>query len=224
MLAGAYASYRFKGIKGLVTLIFNSIIPKGLVLLLVALLSPFLLAILAVVIHYFQTGIFSDLSVLGLSKEFPNSGIVTIFFYNLLFFGFGEEIGWRGVALPLLQSRYSALLSSFMLAGLWALWHWPLFLYRPGYINMDLVNSVGWLVSLLTGSVVLTWLFNSSRGNIIVCVIFHSAMDVAFTVDFMDSGIVNLIGLLVVICGIACILLCKPKNLSGQPKVTFLDN
>lgn len=222
LLAGLYASYKFKGLKGFGNLVLRSILPTSLLFLVVALLSPFLLALLAAVIHYFQTGFFPDVSKIGMSKEFPDTGILSFFFYNLLFFGFGEEVGWRGFALPVLQSRYNALVSSLVLAVLWALWHWPLFLYRPGYVAMDLVGIAGWLFSLLTGSVLLTWLFNSTRGSVLVCAVFHSAMDVAFTADYVDAGIVNLIGIMVTILGFACVLIYKPKNLSRALKVTSL--
>ena len=47
---------------------------------------------------------------------------------NLIFLtiaSLGEEIGWRGVALPSLQKKYSPLISSAILGLLWAAWHLP---------------------------------------------------------------------------------------------------
>ena len=223
LLAGLYVSYRFKGLKGFGYLILKSFFPTGLLFLLIALFSPFLLEFLAAVIHYFQSRAFPDLSQIGRSREFPESGIVVFFFYNLLFFGFGEEVGWRGFALPELQSRYNALISSLILTLFWALWHWPLFLYRPGYMSMDLAGATGWLLSLLTGSILLTWLFNSSRGSVLACAVFHSAIDVAFTFDYLDKNLVGLMGMLIILWGISLIFIVKPKNLSRNQKVTALD-
>jgi len=47
----------------------------------------------------------------------------------------------------------------------WAAWHLPLFLYRPGYMGMGIgIGEIfGWILSLLTGSILLTWLYNSTR-------------------------------------------------------------
>ena len=53
----------------------------------------------------------------------------------------GEEPGWRGFALPGLQSRYSPLLATTILALLVAGWHLPLFFLEEG----GLQPSFSWL-------------------------------------------------------------------------------
>jgi uncharacterized protein len=223
LFAGLYAAFKFRGLKGLASLILNTVIPPGPRYLLVALISPFLLVLVAAGILYFQNGVFPDISKLGLSSAFPEKGIVSFFFYNFIFFGLGEEVGWRGFALPVLQSRYNALVSAVIVTFLWALWHWPLFLYRPGYTSMDFGGFAGWFFSLLTGSVLLTWLFNSTRGSVMACAIFHSTIDIAFTSDYPDQSIIGLTGMLITFWGIATLFIFKPRNLSSYEKVTNVE-
>ncbi|GAB3893954.1 type II CAAX endopeptidase family protein [Larkinella knui] len=134
--------------------------------------------------------------------------------------GFGEETGWRGFALPRLQQRYSALLSSLILTAGWAIWHWPLFFYvRSGYYTMDIAGIGGWLMSLLTGSILFTWLFNSSRGSVLVCALFHASMDIAFMADLNRPGVMNSVGMLVTLWGIGILVILKPANLSRRERV-----
>lgn len=49
-----------------------------------------------------------------------------------------------GFALPRLQRTRGALVATLLLSAAWASWHWPAFLYRPGYSRMDLLaGAVG---------------------------------------------------------------------------------
>ena len=148
------------------------------------------------------------------TKEFPQWSLLSFFFYNLIFFGLGEEVGWRGFALPRLQNKMNALTSSIILTIFWALWHLPLFFYRPGYTIMEWTGILGWVFSLLTGSVLLTWLYNSSKASILICAVFHSTIDIAFTADISNKNIVNYMGLLITVWGILTIIIFKSKNLS----------
>jgi len=124
----------------------------------IALLSPFLLALIATILNLFINKSPINLSGLMRYNEFPQFNLLTFFIYNLLFFGFGEEVGWRGFALPRFQRKFNALTSSFILTVFWAFWHLPLFFYRSGYTSMSLAETLGWMFSLLTGSILLTWL------------------------------------------------------------------
>ncbi|MES2679492.1 MAG: type II CAAX endopeptidase family protein [Bacteroidota bacterium] len=223
LIAAVICTFIFDGKPALKKLAVSTFATSRIFLLLLALVSPFLLNAIAATINYFQKGHWDDLSLIGLSKEFPDFNFIEFFIYNLVFFGFGEEVGWRGFALPRLQKPFKALNASLILSLFWAIWHWPLFLYRPGYMSMDILGALGWIFSLLTGSILLTWLFNTSRGSILVCAVFHSAMDVAFTSDYLDKNIVGLVGMLVTLWGIVTLLIFKPLNLSSSEKVTSVD-
>lgn len=145
----------------------------------VGLIAPFVLLALALVGASLLGGESLSWSHFGRSGEFPRFSALGFFAYNIVSFGYGEEVGWRGFALPRLQARHSALVSSLLLTCGWALWHAPLFLYRPGYTQMNGAGIAGWFFSLVTGAVMLTWLYNGSRGSILVVALFHAAVDVS---------------------------------------------
>lgn len=199
------------GVKKLIVKCFQI---KSITFLAIALCSPFILAFMASVISYFINK--TPINLLGLltNKEFPQSGLFSFFCYNLIFFGFGEEIGWRGFALPRLLSKLNALSASLLLTLFWALWHLPLFFYRSGYSSMEWTGVLGWIFSLLTGSILLTWIYNSSRGSILICAVFHSTIDIAFTADFANKDVVNYMGFLITVWGILTIVIFKPKKLA----------
>lgn len=162
-----------------------------------------------------------DMQAIGRSPEFPAFSLLAFFLYNLLSFGIGEETGWRGYLLPRLQARWSALTATTMVAVVWAGWHAPLFLYRPGYVAMELGGAAGWLLSLATGAVLTTALFNASRGSVLVAAIFHAAVDVAFTGATSSPLAVNVAGALITVAGIVVIFVLGPENLSRSPRTAL---
>lgn len=219
LIASFLTTSMFYGRQGVIRLLQGCVRIRPLMYLLIALLSPFLLAYAAAGMTMFSDQSSSDLRGLFSSNEFPQFGFFTFLAYNLIFFGFGEEVGWRGFALPRIQRKFNALTSSILLTVFWACWHVPLFFYRPGFLSMELSGIFGWLFSLLTGSILLTWLFNSSRGSILICAVFHSTIDIAFTADVADKNIVNYMGFLITVWGILTIVIFKPKNLATTERV-----
>jgi uncharacterized protein len=185
---------------------------KPLLYLAIALFSPTLLALIASAIALVIDKTPFNLGGLFTSREFPDLNLLTFFLYNLVFFGLGEEVGWRGFVLPRMQVKLNALTASLVLTVFWALWHWPLFFYRPGYTSMDVAGAVGWVFSLLTGSILLTWLYNGSQGSVLICAVFHSTVDVVFTADFADKGIVKYMGFLITVWGIVTLVVFRPRN------------
>ncbi|MFD2521804.1 CPBP family glutamic-type intramembrane protease [Emticicia soli] len=213
LIASFISTYIYSGSAGVKGLLGQCFKIKPFVYVLIALLSPFILMAIAVGMSYVINHKPIDLSAILSSKEFPGFNLLSFFIYNLIFFGFGEEVGWRGFALPRLQANMSALNASILLTLFWALWHWPLFFYRPSFMGMGFGGTIGWVFSLLTGSVLLTWLYNSSRASILVCAIFHSTVDIAFTADFSDQNIMNYMGMLITVWGILTIVIFKPAKL-----------
>ena len=218
MIAAFITTFIFEQKQGLLRLVRRLISPRPLLYILIALFSPFVLLMVAVIASavFYHTAF--DFSGLLRVREFPAFNLLTFFGYNLLFFGFGEEVGWRGYALPRFQNKLNALSAGILLTFFWALWHWPLFFYRPGYTSMDIVAIAGWIFSLLTGSILLSWLFNSSRGSILVCAIFHATIDIAFTADIADKNVVSITGFLITMWGILILIIFKRNNLSRQER------
>lgn len=158
---------------------------------------------------------------LFLGQEFGFLSPLSYILANFIFFGLGEETGWRGFALPRLQTRFSAFTANLILTAFWAIWHWPLFL-NPlgGYIHMDIGGIAGWLFSLLTGGILFTWLFNSSRGNVLACALFHSMMDVVFMADLNLPQLSTYAGILITLWGLAVWQVYGRATLSSSPKLT----
>ena len=91
--------------------------------------------------------------------------------------GWGEELGWRGFALPRLQQTHSALGSSVLLSLAWAGWHLPAFFYVPSYVTLGLRVLPGFFIGILAGAIVLTWLYNSSHGSVLAVVLWHASFN-----------------------------------------------
>ena len=86
-----------------------------------------------------------------------------------------EEFGWRGVALPLLQRRFTPLLASLLLGAAWGLWHLPAFLLSG---TLQSAWSFGtYFVGVLALSALVTPLFNATRGSLLIPMLFHFQMN-----------------------------------------------
>jgi uncharacterized protein len=77
----------------------------------------------------------------------------------------GEEIGWRGFALPQLLMRFSALNASLILGVVWAVWHLPLIL-------VDDFTTYGALMPVFA-AIVFTWVFQNASGSALLAILMH---------------------------------------------------
>jgi membrane protease YdiL (CAAX protease family) len=144
-------------------------------------LAVFLLApapfILAVYINAALTGVAPDYSTVMAHKIFGESAnllllIVPWFLYEIV--TNGEEIGWRGYVLPRLQAKHSALISTMILGVIWGFWHLPKFL--PDF---DAVHFAWFMVQTMAVSVVLTWIYNGTKGSLLMVVLYHASQNTA---------------------------------------------
>jgi membrane protease YdiL (CAAX protease family) len=89
----------------------------------------------------------------------------------------GEEVGWRGYALPRLQARYHPLVASAIVGLLWGLWHIGSPVYTPGS-GTDWVDILSLTGGTVGASVIYTWLYNNTQGSLLLACLFHSVYDV----------------------------------------------
>jgi membrane protease YdiL (CAAX protease family) len=103
----------------------------------------------------------------------PYLGILGVLGLWFLTYGMGEEIGWRGYALPHLQRTRPAASAALLLGVLWACWHLPAFFFRDTYVEMGLSGFAMFVVSICFASVVFAWLYNSTGGSLLLVILFH---------------------------------------------------
>lgn len=82
-----------------------------------------------------------------------------------------EEFGWRGVALPLLQRQFRPLWAALIVGVVAAIWHIPSFLLSGTKQSSWAIAP--FLVGVVAVAVILTAMFNASRGSLLVAALFH---------------------------------------------------
>jgi membrane protease YdiL (CAAX protease family) len=143
---------------------------------LVAVGSPFLMFGLGALASRLSAGTWPDLGRLGEVSFLGNIGLWVLPLW-IATFGYAEETGWRGFALPRLQERRSALTASLVIAALWVVWHLPSFFYLPTYMELGLAMLPAFAVGVVLGAVLLTWLYNSTGGSILAVALWHALYD-----------------------------------------------
>jgi uncharacterized protein len=83
----------------------------------------------------------------------------------------GEELAWRGFALPRLQSKYNALISSLILSAPWTLFHLPLFFD----LNMNMGAFASFAIRIAATTILFTWMLNNTRGSVLLAYMLHAA-------------------------------------------------
>jgi len=121
----------------------------------------------------------------------------------IFFANFGEEIGWRGFALPRLLSRYTPLTSSLILGAVWTAFHAPLYWQRP-------LEGLLFLAPILPISVIITWLFLESKESVLITTTFHAVFNVGAQVLLTGDSTLLLLGIeTLILIGMALLLVAR---------------
>jgi membrane protease YdiL (CAAX protease family) len=110
-------------------------------------------------------------------------GVVSLFLFSI-FPGsaMGEEIGWRGFALPRLQAGHSALAASLIVGAVWGTYHLPLFLL--GSPRRPIALFLPFALSCVIMSIFYTWMYNGTGGSLLIAVLLHAATNLPLTIVY----------------------------------------
>ena len=117
-----------------------------------------------------------------LNEFIKNIGLILTTYLSTLVVGvvlgpLWEEPGWRGFALPRLQALFGPLAGTAILGLFWAFWH------IPGYLGGWLQgNFFALIVSSIAFSLVMTWVYNNTRGSILLMILLHSSSNAALSI------------------------------------------
>lgn len=137
--------------------------------------------------------------VAPLLAAYPLALLTTFFLGGPL----GEEPGWRGFALPRLQSAMGPLRGSVILGVLWALWHFPLF-WSGVWTPLSIPNMVMFIVMITALTIIMSWVFNHAKGSVLITMLMHASFNTfanKIAAPLFPAPILNEYGLLPVTIG-----------------------
>jgi membrane protease YdiL (CAAX protease family) len=121
--------------------------------------------------------LFADFSGLG----HVLAGLLPALLIGLLISGPGEELGWRGYALPRLQAAYGPLAASLLIGVVWGVWHLPIWLWSSSSGGASFVAEFAlFVVGLSAFSVVFTWVYNHTGASMWMVVLLHAAVTASY--------------------------------------------
>jgi membrane protease YdiL (CAAX protease family) len=144
------------------------------------------------------------------------SAAVFFVYPGLLAGPLGEEIGWRGFALPRLQRLQGPVKASLILGVLWAFWHAPIW-FSGQWSTPSVPNIAVYVFWIVAVTFIFTWVFNNSQGSVFMAILLHGTMDVfpnAFLLahlpgaaEMTRSGVLSMYWGLALVFGVFALLL-----------------
>lgn len=97
----------------------------------------------------------------------------------------GEELGWRGYLQPRLLRQFTPLTTSLIIGVIWGVWHYPLYVHS---IFSTVSGTAGFVLTTVCYSIIMTAVYNHSRGSILVAVLFH------WFINTVPNGVFHMYG------------------------------
>jgi membrane protease YdiL (CAAX protease family) len=112
--------------------------------------------------------------------------LISILLYQLVIV-WGEELGWRGYALPELQKKFSPIGASILLGLFWGVWHLPYF-FMEGSAQEN-IPLWFFIISTIGYAIIYTFIFNGTNESAWMASLFHAANNttVSFTMMFVPQ-------------------------------------
>jgi uncharacterized protein len=140
--------------------------------------APLAVAVAAAAVLALAGAGFPGWAAFGHMPGLPDLGVVGIVLGTLLVNAFGEETGWRGFALPRFRRWQARVQASVLVAILWAAWHLPVFFLDSGYRGaLNPLVLPGFVVGLLAGAIVLTWIYEGSGSSVLLVALWHTSLN-----------------------------------------------
>lgn len=125
----------------------------------------------------------------------------------------GEEPGWRGFALPRLESLMSPRLATLALALVWGFWHWPMF-FVAGSLQAEVSP---WLFSssIFAWSAIHTALYHRSRPSVVPNLLFHASTNITLNTGLVPGGLEPYLLASYLVVGLGVWLAAARQGISG---------
>ncbi len=185
-----------------------------------ALGSPLLLLGVALVVLAAAPGL-PDLTDFGRMAGLPEWGVLFVWAMFVVVNGLGEEVGWRGYALPLLRRRHGRLAASLLLVPIWAGWHLPLFFLLQSYRDLGPIGVPGFLIGLACGSIVLAWLYESAGSSVLIAAVWHGTYNLTVATAGGDGTVAAVVSTGVMLG--AAVIVWRGRHRAGGRSVTRRD-
>jgi uncharacterized protein len=141
--------------------------------------------------------------------------LLVFLFFILIIGPLPEEIGWRGYLLDRLQLRWNALAASLLLAGVWWIWHLPLFLL-PGYFDAfghAPPGPLDLLYGIVPAAILYTWICNNCNRSVLAVILFHFMQNLSGELLGISPEVRQIQLILMVVLTVAVIVWWGPKTL-----------
>jgi membrane protease YdiL (CAAX protease family) len=139
----------------------------------------------------------------------PVLPLVTVFDLVVTGVGFGQEIGWRGVALPRLQKSRGPLGGALLSALPWGVWLLPLLLVNNAWREPGqgaLVPLTLGVVLLVASSVVLAFVVARTGGSIAAAALWHGCLRMGTATEGARGIVGEVLAVAVVLGGVGLVV------------------